>query len=1027
MLTNQVVTLQVSSNLLHWDTLALLDHRQFDMASWRLMPSTNDTFAFVDPGPAQHSRFYRFCTEVFSSANDWKNQALLPNDGFLAAQDDGQEGNVRWVKFAILLDEPLRVIYQDSRRYLLHYDFAVARLAPFAGMDRPTFDSVSLFHTNHQILLGALLLPPRDNILEYGIQFAGRDPWPRELVRQCFDLVCSTVATPPEVRPYYFPSYEQSGVAEMEAAYFAAHGIRVSSVSRWFSNNQVYSPGWALGRIQFVAAANIDTAYTNGTLSPLDILLTDGVPVEVPYVAGIISLAPATPNSHVAILANSYGVPFVHLANPADRAQAEALAGQEAILQASVVDDFGRVSLIPVEGNLDAALRAELLALKTPPRARIQPKTHFGAYSAPADGLTPNDIRFFGGKAAYFGFLRRAIPNDSPVAIAFSFDLWDDFMGQTLASGRTLSEEIRLRLSACTNYPPDFAAVRTNLAAIRNLITRTARFATTQQQAITDALALFDPLRNIRFRSSSNAEDSETFTAAGLYDSYSGCLADDLDGDGDGPCICDPEEGHERGVFRAMQKVYASFYNDNAFLERLRHGIDETQVGMALLVHHSTPDPFEMANGVATLERVQQHPFQPVGRAMLVTQAGAVPITNPEGHAIPEVAEGYEAGGISLVQPSSLVPLGSHVMQWPGEYTDLTKLLFRVYDAFTDYCVAAGTCSNISPLLDFEYKKVQPGCLMVKQVRPLPPRAVSQQPVYVLNQPATYWVYQREGSDAFANHRLKCNFTLQTYSGRLDEPNLAQQLYTDAIFEAYHGRNRIVLTGPPSSWPDATHSVSNDPLRGLVVRDGWSVGSGTNQWRFELRSVLGAARSTTPFLTPPDIRKYLTVTYPVPMPVIRQWDLVLTNTLSEEVQLVVRPDPATLQPETPGTMTNRVGITLTAAFLTSTNALGPPIGVDKHPMGYYPIALSPWTHTQLAGLLATPLELHGYWSQSTAPSHHNLQTWYLLDPRREPELPAPQWAELEARNIDLIFVMRFFLSSEISVVGLDRDGQLWFP
>ena len=1027
MQTNQSVTLQVSTNLRRWDLLALIDLRRFDVSTWQMLPATNDTFAFLDSTPPPHSRFYRFRTEAFSGANDWKNQALFPNDGFLAVQDRWQEESVRWVKFAILLNEPFRVIYQDSRRYLLHYDFAVARLAPFAGMDRPTFDRVSLFRTNQQILLGALLLPARDDVLEFGIQFAGRDPWPRELVRQCFDLVCSTVVALPEVRPYYFPSYEQSGVAEMEAAYFAAHGVRVSSVNRWLNGNQVYSPGWALGHIQFVAATNINAAYAAGTLSPLDILLTDGVPAEVPYVAGIISLAPATPNSHVAILANGYGVPFVHLANPADRAQAEALVGQEAILQASIVDDFGRVSLIPVEGNLDAALRGELLALKTPLPARIQPKARFGAYSLLADGLVPEDIRFFGGKAAYFGFLRRTIPSDCPVAIALSFDLWDDFLGQTLTSGRTLSEEIRLRLSPYTNYPPDFAAVRTNLAAIRDLITRTARFTAMQQQAITNALTLFDPLRNIRFRSSSNAEDSESFTAAGLYDSYSGCLADDLDGDTLGPCTCDPEEHNERGVFRAIQKVYASFYNDNAFLERLRHGIVEGQVGMALLVHHSTPDPFEMANGVATVEWVKQVPFVPELRAELVTQAGAVPVTNPEGNAIPEVVEGYGAGGVSLVQPSSLVPLGSHVMQWPGDYTNLTTLLFRVYDAFTNYCVAAGTCSNASPLLDFEYKKVEPGRLLVKQVRPLPPRAVSQQPVYVLNQPATYWVYQREGSDAFGNHRLKCNLTLQTYSGRLDETNLWQRLYTDAVFEVYHGTNRVTLSGPPSSWPNATHSVSNDPWRGLVVYDGWSVGSGTNQWRFELRSVLGAAQSVTPFLAPPEIRKYLTATYPAPMPLIRQWDLALTNTLSEEVQLVVRPDPATLQPETPNTMTNRNGLELRIAFLASTNASGPPMGVDKHPMGYYPIALSPWTHTRITGLLTTPMELRGYWSQSSAPSHHNLQTWYLFDPRREPGLLPAQLAELEARNVDLIFVMRSFLTPDISIAVLGRDGQLWYP
>src|SRR6185503_19138684 len=118
-------------------------------------------------------------------------------------------------------------------------------------------------------------------------------------------------------------------------------------------------------------------------------------------------------------------------------------------------------------------------------------------------------------------------------------------------------------------------------------------FTAEQQHAITNALRVFNPQRRIRFRSSTNVEDSEHFTGAGLYDSYSGCLLDDRDGNTSGPSLCDPEEEDERGVFRAIQRVYASFYNDNAFIERLRLGVDESQVGMAVLVHYSFPDEIE--------------------------------------------------------------------------------------------------------------------------------------------------------------------------------------------------------------------------------------------------------------------------------------------------------------------------------------------------------------------------------------------------------------------------------------------------
>ena len=95
-------------------------------------------------------------------------------------------------------------------------------------------------------------------------------------------------------------------------------------------------------------------------------------------------------------------------------------------------------------------------------------------------------------------------------------------------------------------------------------------------------------------------------------------------------------------MLKAIEKVFASFYNDNAWLERLRFGIKESTVGMAILVHENAPDPDEMANGVATIKRSRFNSsieFQ----FNLVTQLGAVSVTNPEGGAKPEVVEGGQS------------------------------------------------------------------------------------------------------------------------------------------------------------------------------------------------------------------------------------------------------------------------------------------------------------------------------------------------------------------------------------------------
>ena len=86
--------------------------------------------------------------------------------------------------------------------------------------------------------------------------------------------------------------------------------------------------------------------------------------------------------------------------------------------------------------------------------------------------------------------------------------------------------------------------------------------------------------------------------------------------------ICDPSKPDERGVFRAIRRVFASFYNDNAYLERLRWSVDENSVGMAVLVHHSFPDPTELANGVAIVRRRFSS-----WEIRLVSQVGAVSVT----------------------------------------------------------------------------------------------------------------------------------------------------------------------------------------------------------------------------------------------------------------------------------------------------------------------------------------------------------------------------------------------------------------
>jgi hypothetical protein len=133
----------------------------------------------------------------------------------------------------------------------------------------------------------------------------------------------------------------------------------------------------------------------------------------------------------------------------------------------------------------------------------------------------------------------------------------------------------------------------------------------------------------------------------------------------------------------------------------------------------------------------------------LVTQKGAVSVTNPDGTARPEVVQGYHhnfgVGGF-LKQRSSLVPLGAYVMDWKDDYVALMNLFAKVADGYHAYFT-----NKTSFTLDFEYKKLVPGVLDVKQVREVPViNPTNMLPAFLVHETNSFWVMQGEAADVFS-------------------------------------------------------------------------------------------------------------------------------------------------------------------------------------------------------------------------------------------------------------------------------------
>ena len=942
-------------------------------------------------------------TIAITPSRFWKTR-ITPDDVFRNEAPRNTD-EPRWVKFSVLVGDPRQAYFQDSRQYPFHYDFATAHLDPFVGMSRRDIDRISLHEADQAVIFGAVIFAPSTHGRELGIQLVRQDAYHPEMVRRVFELVASSIETAQPWRTFYFPTFEQSASARQHSSFFAQHDIEVSSSARWAGGHECYAPGWALGRLRTIAATEIDAAYADGRLDHTDILVTDGVPAEVPLVAGILTTAPSTPSSHVAILAATYGVPFAFVAIEPERSQLAALEGKLVALNAARSWEAScQLRLLDMD-RLDPSLEAAILDIKAPAELTITPKATRGALSAGTDGLQPSDIQHFGGKATNYAVVRTAVPGQSRPAIALSFDLWDGFMAQSLGTGGTLGDRIQ-SIIATHQWPANIAMLRADLAMVRDLIRDTAIFDGAQRAEVIAALAAFDPQRKLRFRSSTNVEDSDAFTGAGLYSSYSGCLADDTDGDEIGPSICNASKPNERGVFRALRKVYASFYNDNAFIERLRHGVDERQVGMAVLVHHSFPDALEQANGVAELS------WRQTSISMkLVSQPGATSVTNPTGDAIPEVVEVLGFGSSwypTLVGRSSLVPLGGYVLEWPDGYNALAGHLKAVADRF-----ASVHQIGTRLVLDAEYKKMDGEGLLIKQIRKIPqPSTVDSVTTYLLDRPTERCTFQGEYGDVLATHRVKSRWSIGTRNTALDDASIASTYLRQIDVTYLANSGPVTAMGDPTTWTAFAHSVMNDR-----VADEWRFDDRTFSLQAELVRLVRP--SWNPLYVLDDVFTTVKVTYPRPIPSL-DWNNMPTTTTEETIRLGRCPETNVVSAATP-LREHRVDLGSGRELHIRHWWPAPPPGAAAGNTAPLPKGGEP----RLTGVTSQPIVMRGYWSQTYRPGHHNFSESYIFEPQLEERIDPAILTELEAANIRLLVVTVGDAQPVVRVLGTDGRFRPW--
>ena len=325
----------------------------------------------------------------------------------------------------------------------------------------------------------------------------------------------------------------------------------------------VLNPGVAVGRLRLLKDGNKSDLYN---LDRDDIVIFKHIPKRVPPVAGIVTLQPQTPLSHVNLLARNRGTVNLYLLKLEDVPGLKQAVGK-----------FVKITAKNNRVALEILSRRDVRQWKkNHPGTRVSIPRPLKKYRIPIPFSRRSSSRFkvnaIGAKAANYALLQRKLGTGRvKPGMAIGFGLYYRVFRKSGAQKR-LRNLLRNagRLSS--------RGLRDRLKKIRKRIKR-YRISRRLLRKIREKMYKKYGNIKIRLRSSTNCEDLPDFNGAGLYTSCSYRIKKSI-----------------HSLEKKLLKVFASLWNYNAFRERQFYNIDQRLVGMAVLINPAFSG--ELANGV---------------------------------------------------------------------------------------------------------------------------------------------------------------------------------------------------------------------------------------------------------------------------------------------------------------------------------------------------------------------------------------------------------------------------------------------
>ncbi|MFT5353879.1 MAG: pyruvate,water dikinase [Polyangiales bacterium] len=666
---------------------------------------------------------------------------------FLSLAGEGLE-----VKYLLQVDgrEPLvdhPCMFQNTARFAYHIQFLRAAFPAYADLDPGTYADLVLRRRSRRSFAGSLTrhdrtTHPRSGLRGIYTYNVYQDLGPGEGLSLAeiveVDQRMKSCAPFDADQLVYLPEgAEREAAVRRMLPELRAAGVDVRFLDELIEQDyEAYSVGESYGYLHVIPESSTGDLAEN--YGPQDVLVLQSPPNDLTTVAGLVTTLPQSVHSHVNLRLREKMIPNVLLASAFEDERINALGSR--LVHIVAAED----SLTIEEATLEdaeafwASRRPEL-----PPLRSDLETSEFRSFLE----LGHVDADAFGAKAANLGELHSVLEAENRVeGFGIPFRAYQEFI---VHNG--LDDAIDALLS-----DPEVATDRSARANALTTLRRTIRRGDFQPEFFgrltTRLREVFGPEADttyIRFRSSTNAEDLAAFSGAGIYDSRTGCLADDLDGDTLGPSHClsaahgafidaelerlgleqadhpertwlaalitdlEEDRSEEKPVADALRKVWRSLWNLRAYDEREFYGIDHSEAYMGIAVQPSFVLEQQEAVAVTNLGPADALPLYRV-----VSQVGDVGVVRPsDPSAVPETLtfrrEGSSATDVQVLIPSSLAPGGAPLWS-ESQLSTLAGLLFLVQDHF-----AAEVYAELAPLrLDIEIELTRDDRIVIKQARP---------------------------------------------------------------------------------------------------------------------------------------------------------------------------------------------------------------------------------------------------------------------------------------------------------------------